>query len=134
MADGLKKEFRIDSSDSARPQVTLQDEPRYFSNIKPKKRHLVDVIYEETGEYTKTKVGEPVQIILKTSVYNDGVITEQTVGDKNEAYQTYLRTGQAIPSVDPNVVRDRPLSKTVKAAMEKAKKSYKPEPVVADKE
>lgn len=133
MAEGTKKEFRIDSSDSARPPVTIQDEPRYFSNIKPKKRHLVDVIYEETGEFTKTKVGEPVQIILKTCVYNDGVITEQTVGDKNEAYQTYLRTGQSIPSVDPNVVRDRPLSKAVKAAMEKAKKNYKPEPV-ADKE
>ncbi len=123
MAETIKREFRIDSSDSARPQATLDSEPKYFSNIQPKKRHIVDVIYEDTGDVERTRVGDPVKIILKTTVYNDGVFTEQTVGEDNEAYQNFLRTGQAIPSRDENPHRDRPLTPKVKAALEKAKKA-----------
>lgn len=123
MADSLKREFRIDSSDSAKPPVTMQDEPRYFSNIAPKKRHVIDVIYEDTGEVSKTRTGKPVKIILKTTVYNDGCFTEQTVGEDNEAYKNFLATGQSIPSQNPNPPRERPLSDKVKAALSKANKA-----------
>jgi hypothetical protein len=96
MADGIKKEFVIDSSDSAKPPVTLQDEPRYFSDIKPKKRVVSDIIYEDTGEVAKTRKGKAVKLILKTSIYDDNTIVTTTVGEENEAYQEFLRTGVAI--------------------------------------
>lgn len=117
--EGRKREFRIETDEKS--PVTLQDEPKYFSDIKPKKRHLVDVIYEETGEVAQTKRGAPVKLIQKTSIYNDGTTVDTTVGEENEGYQTFLKTGIAMPqdsSGQPTLVRGR--SKAVEAALKKA--------------
>ncbi len=117
---GIKKEFLIDSSDSAKPPVTLQDEPRYFSDIKPKKRILKDIVYEETGEVAKTKVGDPVKLILKTSIYDDGVIVQTTIGEDHEGYQEYLRTGATMPDQTDETTAEHEASDKVKAAIAKA--------------
>jgi hypothetical protein len=131
---GIKKEFLIDSSDSARPAATLQSETKYFSDIKPKKRYLTDVIYEETGETAKTRKGAPVKLILKTAVYNDGCLVTTTVGEENEAYQEFKRTGVAMPSQggEPTIVHEP--SAAVKAAQKKALAKKKPAAKAADKE
>jgi hypothetical protein len=121
--EGIKKEFRIDSSDAARPQVTIHDEPRYFSDIKPKKRVLSDVIYEPTGEVSQTRVGKPVEIILKTSIYDDGVLVQTTVGSDNEGYREFKRTGVAIPNKSGEDTAVHKKSDAVAAAVEKAKKA-----------
>ncbi len=123
--EGRKREFRIDSSDSARPPVTIQDEPRYFSDIKPKKRHMVARFYEETGETAKTRVGKPVKIILKSTVYNDGVLTQQTVGEDNEDYQEFLRTGDAMPQNESNAPEVHAVSADVQKALDAAKGTAK---------
>ena len=126
MAEGIKKEFRIDSSDSAKPAVTLQDEPRYFSDIKPKKRVISDIVYEDTGEIAKTKKGKPVRLILKTSIYDDGTTVTTTVGEENEAYQEFVRTGIAIAENANMETLVRPRSKAVEAAIKKAADAKKP--------
>lgn len=116
--EGKKREFLIEADEKS--PVTLQDEPRYFSDIKPKKRHIVDVIYDETGEVAQTKRGDPVKLILKTTVYNDGTTVDTTVGEENEGYQTFLKTGISIPqdsSGAPTLVRKR--SAKVEAAIKK---------------
>lgn len=117
--EGRKREFVIEADEKS--PVTLQDEPRYFSDIKPKKRHLVDVIYEETGEVAQTRRGERCKLILKTSVYNDGTTVDTTVGEQNEGYQTFVRTGVSMPQDSggqATLVRER--SAKVKAALAKA--------------
>lgn len=118
--EGRKREFIIEADEKT--PATLQDEPRYFSDIKPKKRHLVDVIYEETGEVAQTRRGEQCKLILKTSVYNDGTTVDTTVGEQNEGYQTFLKTGVSMPQDSGNqttLVRKR--SDKVQTALNKAK-------------
>ena len=132
--EGIKKEFRIDSSDVARPQVTIHDEPRYFSDIKPKKRSLVDIIYEETGEVTQTRVGKPVKIILMTKVFDDGTLVQKTVGSENEAYKEYVRTGVAMPHTSGEQTTVRPMSEKVLAAKAKALKASAPKATAKAKE
>lgn len=117
--EGRKREFIIEADEKS--PATLQDEPRYFSDIKPKKRHLVDVIYEETGEVSQTRRGDRCKLILKTSVYNDGVTVSTTVGEENEGYQTFVKTGISLPQSSegaPTLVRPR--SAAVEAALKKA--------------
>lgn len=125
--EGRKREFIIEADEKS--PVTLQDEPRYFSDIKPKKRHLVDVIYEETGEVAQTRRGDRCKLILKTSVYNDGVTVTTTVGEENEGYQTFLKTGVSMPQDSggrTTLVHER--SDKVKAALAKAKAAGKKAP------
>jgi len=123
MAEGIKKEFVIDSSDSAKPPVTLQDEPRYFSDIKPKKRVLADIIYEETGEVAKTRKGKAVTLILKSSVYNDGCVVTTTVGEENEAYQEFKRSGVGMPSQSKETTAVRKPSAAVQKAIDAGRKA-----------
>ena len=126
MADqgsGVKKEFVIDSSDSARPPATLQSEPKYFSDIKPKKRVLSSVVYEDTGETAKTRKGDPVKLILKTSIYDDGVVVATTVGSDNEQYKDYLRTGVAMPSESNEPTAVHALSEGVQKELDKVLKA-----------
>lgn len=123
MAEGIKKEFRIDSSDAARPPATLDSEPKYYNNIKPKKRVLVDIVYEDSGEVAQTKRGKPCKLIRKTSIYNDGVTVDTTVGEDNEAYLEFKRTGVAMPSKSNEPTLVRPRSKAVEAALKKAAKA-----------
>jgi len=125
MAEGIKKEFRIDSSDSAKPPVTLQDDPRYFSDIKPKKRVLVDIVYEETGEVAKTRKGKPCALILKSSVYDDGVVVTTTVGEENESYQEFKRTGVAMASQSKMTTAVHAPSPAVQKVLEASKKAAK---------
>lgn len=118
---GVKREFRIDSSDSARPAATLQSEPHYYAQgLKPKPRVLVDVIYEDTGEVAKTTKGKPVKLILKTKVFDDGTTIDCTVGEENPEYQEFLRTGSSIPSQSAAPTRQRKPSAQVEAAKKKA--------------
>ena len=122
MADeGRKREFVIDSSDSARPPATLQSEPKYFSDIKPKKRVLVDIIYEETGDVAKTKKGKAVKLILRTAVYDDGVLVQKTVGEENEEYQEFLRTGVSMPDQSETTTAVYGVSDKVQEALNKSK-------------
>jgi len=115
---GVKKEFRIDSTDSARAPATINSEPHYYAQgLKPKPRTIVDVTYEETGEIAQTRTGKPVKIILKTTTYNDGVTIDTTVGEENEDYQSYLKTGLAFTNHSTGSTRVRkPKAKPVKAA------------------
>lgn len=117
-----KREFRISSEDSARPAPTIADMPPQHSNIKPKTRHLVDVVYEETDEVIPTKGGEDCRIVIKTSIYDDGTFSSRTVGDKNEAYLEYKRTGIAVPSAPTKEGTGRKQSKKVAAALAKVNK------------
>lgn len=133
MADGIKKEFRIDSSDSAKPPVTLQDEPRYYSDIKPKKRVVSDVIYEDTGTVAKTRKGDRCKLILKTTVYDDGTLVTTTVGEDNENYQHFLATGQAIPSQGSRSTAVHEQSDAVKKALAAAKAKESPKVPTAPK-
>lgn len=119
--ESRKREFVIEADEKS--PVTLQDEPKYFSDIKPKKRHIVDIIYEDTGEVAQTRKGDRCKLILKTTIYNDGTTVDTTVGEENEGYQHFLKTGIAIPSQsnEPTLVRKR--SDKVQAALDKAKKT-----------
>ena len=94
MADSLKREFRIDSSDSARPPATLDSEPAaYAQGLKPKPRVITDVQYEVLdGESVPRGKNQPFAgLILKTTTYDDGVTVDTTVGEDNEGYQDHLR-------------------------------------------
>jgi hypothetical protein len=127
-----KREFRISSEDSARPAPTISDVPPQHCTIKPKERHLVDVVYEETGEVIPTKGGADCEIILKTQVYNDGTYSQRTVGSENEAYKEYKRTGIAVPQTPTKEATGRATSKKVQEALKKAAKANAVP--VADKE
>lgn len=125
--EGNKREFLIEADEKS--PVTLQDEPKYFSDIKPKKRHLIDVIYEETNEVAQTKRGKPCRLIHKTSVYNDGCTVDTTVGEENEGYQTFVKTGISMPQDSSGqATLVRPRSKAVEAALKKAEASQKKAP------
>jgi len=94
MADenSQKREFRIDSSDSARPAATLDAEPfHYAQGLKPKPRVITDVSFEEIeGSVPRGDKKPPAALILKTTTYDDGVQIDTTVGEDNEQYQQYL--------------------------------------------
>ena len=63
---GIKREYRIDSSDAARPAATLEADPKYFAQGQP-----------------------PAQLILKTVTYDDGTTRDCTVGEDNRDYMEY---------------------------------------------
>lgn len=90
--NSLKREFRIDSSDSARPAATLDSECQHYAQgLKPKPRIITDVSYEEIdGTVPRGKKLPPAKLILKTTTYNDGITIDTTVGEDNEGYRNYL--------------------------------------------
>ena len=98
MPESLKREHRIDSSDSARPQATLGSEPyAYAQGLKPKPRVIDKVEYEEIDgalpRGMNPSTGKPMpaaKLILKTVTYDDGVTIDTTVGEDNEGYQQHL--------------------------------------------
>ena len=92
MADSLKREHRIDSSDSARPAATLAAEPfHYAQGLKPKPRVLVEVSYEELDQQVSRGKGKPLaKVVLKTATYDDGTTVDTTVGEDNVDYQDFL--------------------------------------------
>ena len=93
MADeGRKREFRIDSSDSARPPATISDVPyHYAQGLKPKPRVIAGVAYEAIdGSVSRGKGVPPAKLILRTTTYDDGVQIDTTVGEDNEGYQAHL--------------------------------------------
>lgn len=97
--EGLKREFRIDSSDAARPAAQLGDEPQHYAQgLKPKPRIITDVSYEViVGETVPRGKNKPVAaLILKTTTYDDGVTIDTTVGEDNADYQDYLRGAKRI--------------------------------------
>ena len=93
MPDSIKREFRIDSSDAAKPPAQLETEARYYAQgLKPKPRVIVDVNYEELDEYTMARKDCPsVRLVLKTTTYDDGVLIDTTVGELNEGYLAHKR-------------------------------------------
>lgn len=97
--ESLKREHRIDSSDSARPAATLEAEPyHYAQGLKPKPRVIVDVSYEELDEKVMRGKNMPLAaVVLRTATYDDGTTVDTTVGEDNVEYQDYLkgRTKQA---------------------------------------
>lgn len=127
MPDSLKREFRIDSSDAARPAAQLGDEPyHYAQGLKPKPRIITDVNYEKIEGETVTRGKEkPVAaLILKTTTYDDGVTIDTTVGEDNADYQDYLRGAKRIADGGSTSTRmRRPTNKP--AAPKKTSKSDK---------
>ena len=133
----VKKEYRIDSSDSAKPPVTMDDQPRYTLNMgyKPEEKELVDIIYEDSGEVVNTRTGDQVAVINVTRIYANGDIGESTVGANNPAYQEFLRTGIAMPAKKTGTSQtSRPQSDAVKAALAKLDKKAPAKKAAAKKE
>jgi hypothetical protein len=110
MSEGIKREFRIDSSDSARPKATLDAEPyHYAQGLKPKTRVAVDVSYEELDELVSRGKGkepayeeldelvsrgkgkEPARLILRTTTFDDGATIDTTMGADAPEYVDYLQ-------------------------------------------
>ncbi len=95
MADenSLKREYRIDSSDSARPAATLDMEPQHYAQgLKPKPRVIESVEYEVIdGAVSRGKDKPSANLILKTVTYDDGTQIDTTVGEDNELYQQHLK-------------------------------------------
>ena len=91
--ESLKREHRIDSSDSARPPATLEAQTQHYAQgLKPKPRVIVDTNYEELDSTVPRGKNQPVaQLILKTTTYDDGTTVDTTVGEDNEGYQQFLR-------------------------------------------
>ncbi len=91
--EGLKREHRIDSTDSARPVATLDAEPyHYAQGLKPKPRVIKSVEYEVIeGVVPRGKKEPPAKLILKTTTYDDGTTIDTTVGEDNELYQQHLK-------------------------------------------
>jgi len=105
--NSMKREHRIDSSDSARPQATLDAEPyHYAQGLKPKPRVIESVDFEvlEGQVVTRGKKLPPAQLILKTTTYDDGTIIDTTVGEDNEQYQQYL-LGKSKAAAGPQTTR-----------------------------
>jgi hypothetical protein len=99
MSDSIKREFRIDSTDSARPSADINSEPTFHAQgLKPKPRVIVDVVYEELKGAAVPRGGKdisgrplnPAKLVLKTTMYDDGVTVDTTVGEDNGEYQDYL--------------------------------------------
>lgn len=119
----VKKEYRIDSSDSARPPVSMDSQPHFNLQMgyKPEEKELVDIVYEDSGQVVDTKTGDQVQVINVTRIYANGDIAESNCGAKNPAYLEYLRTGVALPAKKVGTsTTSREPSDAVKAAMAKA--------------
>jgi hypothetical protein len=93
MSEGIKREFRIDSSDSARPKATLDAEPyHYAQGLKPKTRVAVDVSYEELDELVSRGKGkEPARLILRTTTFDDGATIDTTMGADAPEYVDFLQ-------------------------------------------
>jgi len=100
MPDGVKKEYRIDSSDSARPSATLDSETAAFAQgLKAKPRVIVSVDYEHLeGQFVSRgkdlntgREKPPAKLMLKTTTYDDGMSIDKTVGEDNPDYQDYLQ-------------------------------------------
>ena len=91
--EGLKREHRIDSSDSARPAATLEAEPQHYAQgLKPKPRVIKDVSYEVLeGQVVPRGKKEPAAaLVLKVTTYDDGTTVDTTVGEDNLEYQQFL--------------------------------------------
>ena len=97
--DTIKREFRIDSTDSARPQADINSEPTFHAQgLKPKPRVIKTVVYEELegelvprgGKDISGRPLRPAKLILKTTTYDDGTTVDTTVGEDNGDYQDYL--------------------------------------------
>lgn len=119
---GTKREFRIDSDDSARPKAELESETRYFAQgLKPKTRVAVDVSYDMLDEWIPATKTEPAtQLILKTTTYDDGTQVDTTVGEKNEGYQESVLGKKAGPNHSAKPTRvHRPKRKPAKPAAKK---------------
>ena len=105
MPESLKREHRIDSSDSARPAATLEAEPyHYAQGLKPKPRIIKDVAFEELEMTVPRGINPatgkpmaPAKVILKTVTYDDGVTIDTELGEDNDEYQQYL-LGQSTKS------------------------------------
>jgi len=126
----VKKEYRIDSSDSARPAATLDSQPHYvLTNMpEPARRQIADIVYDETDEVINTRTGDQVQVVIRTIIYTNGDTDVCGIGAKHPAYLEYKRTGVAVPekSTAKNQT-DREHSPAVKAALAKLKKTAKKE-------
>jgi len=99
MPDSIKREFRIDSTDSARPQADINSEPTFHAQgLKPKVRVIKSVDWEILEGHSVPRGGKdisgrplnPAKLILKTTTYNDGTTVDTTVGEDNGEYQDYL--------------------------------------------
>lgn len=126
MPEGLKREFRIDSSDAARPQAQIGDEPyAYAQGLKPKPRVILETTYEECeGEAVPRGKNKPMaKLILKTTTYDDGTTIDTTVGEDNVGYQDFLRGAATIAAGGSGSTRLR--RPTKKPAAPKSKKSDK---------
>lgn len=63
----IKREYRISSEDSARPAVTIQDEPRYFAQgLKPEPAHAVEekIVRREDDE------------VVRKTTFSNGTVRE----------------------------------------------------------
>jgi len=92
--ESLKREFRIDSSDSARPAATLDSECQHYAQgLKPKARIISGVAYRKLEGQTvpRGKNIPPAQLFVKTTTYDDGTEIDTTVGEDNPEYQNHLK-------------------------------------------
>lgn len=122
MADeSRKREYRIDSSDSARPPATVSDEPyHYAQGLKPKPRVIVTTEYEELDEKVSRGKNLPMaKLILKTTTYDDGTIVEGTVGEDNVSYKEYLAGVRPESEGTVSTRRHTPTKKPSKASAKK---------------
>jgi len=121
---GTKREFRIDSEDSARPKAELESETRYFAQgLKPKARVVADVAYEELDEWiAATKTSPASRLILRTTTYDDGTQVDTTVGEQNEGYQDHLRGGSAEHQASSKPTRMHKAKRKPEAPKKAAKK------------
>lgn len=106
----LKREHRIDSTDAARPQAQLGDEPQHYAQgLKPKPRVITSVEYTKLeGETVPRGKNLPVAaMILKTTTYDDGVTVDTTVGEDNAGYQDFLRGAASISAGGSGSTRRR---------------------------
>ena len=90
--NSLKREYRIDSSDSARPPATLDSEPfAYAQGLKPKPRVIESTTFTVLDQViTRGKNLPNAKMILKRVRYDDGTEVDTTVGEDNEQYRQHL--------------------------------------------
>jgi hypothetical protein len=115
--EGIKREHRIDSSDSARPPATLESETTYYAQgLKPKIRVITGVSYQELDETVSRGKNKPVaKLILKTTTYDDGTAVDTTVGEDNILYQQHLQGIEREAAGDDTTTRRRtPVRKPTK--------------------
>lgn len=124
MSESLKREYRIDSSDAARPAATLDSEPfHYAQGLKPKPRVIVSTEYEELPETVSRGKGvAPGKLILRVTTYDDGTTIDTTVGEDNVLYQDHLRGIERGNAGDSGSTRKRSLTKKPAAPKSSSKK------------